>query len=166
MKHLTIVVMATALLSPAVHSCKTSESNYRTAYEQAVTRRQENGNDDTVYNNIRRQATTSTRVVAGDTIKVRRERVKLAEPADGETLAEAYAIAAQFKQVFNARSLRDRLRAAGYSGATLLVTREPLYYVAAGSGTPGDMKSLCDTLSGAGAIAVRPPYPLVLEPVR
>ena len=166
MKQLTICVIAAALAMTVIQSCKTTEANYRAAYEQAVARRKETGVEGTIYDKTRRQAATTKQIVNGDTIAVKRERVKPVEADKGEKLADAYAIAAQFKQIFNARSLRDRLKDSGYEGATLLVTGEPLYYVAAGSGTVSEMDSLCKVLTNAGAIAVRPPYPLVLEPVK
>lgn len=161
------ILIYTALASIALASCKTTEENYRAAYEQAVARRDDNsGIDATVYDKIRREAVTSTRVVNGDTVALKRECVKLAEPIDGETLQQAYLVVAQFKQLFNARSLRDRMKAAGYPDATLLVTREPLYYVALAGGTTEAMSAMCAGLADNDVIAVKPPYPLVLEPVK
>lgn len=164
MKH--IIIIAVAFIA-ALTSCRTSEANYRAAYEQAVNRRDDTpGIDKTVYDKIRREAVSSTRVVGGDTIAVKRERVKLAEPAEGETMQQSYVVVAQFKQLFNARSLCSRLKAGGYPDATLLVTREPLYYVAVAGGSVDAMNIKCVEFAANPAVAVKPPYPLVLEPAK
>ncbi len=164
MKHIIIITLA---VIATLTSCRTSEANYRAAYEQAVSRRDDtSGIDNTVYDKIRREAVSSTRVVNGDTVAVKRERVKLAEPAEGEILQQSYVVVAQFKQLFNARSLCNRLKAGGYPGATLLVTREPLYYVAVAGGSAEAMNVNCAEFAAKPAVAVKPPYPLVLEPAK
>jgi len=147
--------------------CRTSEANYRAAYEQAVAgRKDESGIDSTVYDRIRREAVTVSRVYDGDTVNIRRERVKLVEPADGDRLQEAYVIVAQFKQLFNARSLCKRLKENGYPEATLLSTREPLYYIAVSGGPTGDMVAECCGFARRPVVPVKQPYPLVLQSVR
>ncbi|MDE5635842.1 MAG: hypothetical protein K2I52_06005 [Muribaculaceae bacterium] len=155
---LTSVVMLTG--------CRTSEANYRAAYEQAVAgREEESGIDRTVYDRIRQEAVVSARVVEnGDTVAVRCERVKLVDTDGGVRLQDAYVVVAQFKQLFNARSLCGRLRDSGYPEAVLLSTREPLYYVAISGGTVSDMAVECRRYAAAPAAPVKEPYPLVLEP--
>ena len=58
MKKILIAIAALALMTTA---CKTSEANYRAAYEKAVEAREADQSvDSTIYGNIRRQANTST----------------------------------------------------------------------------------------------------------
>lgn len=158
-----------ALLGAAactVTSCRTSEANYRAAYEQAVAGREDtSGIDNTVYDKIRREAVSSYTVYEGDSIPLKRERVALADPKPEATLSPAYVIVAQFKQKFNAGSLAARLKESGYPDATVLTTREPLYYVAIAAGDRTDMILRCREIAAEPPVAVKEPYPLVLEPV-
>ncbi|MDE6801776.1 MAG: hypothetical protein K2J06_03325, partial [Muribaculaceae bacterium] len=122
------------LLLSALAGCRTTEANYRAAYEKAKAHRDSwNGIDGTVYDEIRRQSRPSTIQIDGHEIPAMKATVKLVDSADGEHPAGRYVVVAQFKQLFNARSMCKRLRESGYEDATLLVTAEPLYYVAAAS---------------------------------
>lgn len=162
-----VFIICMILPVAAFTGCRTSEANYRAAYEQAVAGREdESGIDRTVYDKIRREAVTAVRVVDGDTVSVKRERVRLVEAAAGEKLQEAYVVVGQFKQLFNARSLCKRLQNNGYAGATLLSTREPLYYIAIAGGTTADMVAECRRYADRPVTPVKSPYPLVLQPVR
>lgn len=164
MKHLILSVMAAMAVFTG---CRTTESNYRAAYEQAVAGRQdESGIDNTVYDKIRREGITSTRIVEGDTIAVKRERVKLVDTDASIKMQEAYVVVAQFKQLFNARSLCSRLKGNGYPEAVLLSTREPLYYIAVAGGSTADMAAMCQRYAQSPAAPVKEPYPIVLQPVR
>ncbi|MCM1033988.1 MAG: hypothetical protein NC405_09615, partial [Odoribacter sp.] len=114
-------------------SCKTNEANYRAAYE-AVKEKTENdsGIDGTIYERIRKESVKSRTIVGNDTIPTMIVAVKCVPGVSGPADVKQYNIAvSQFKQVFNAKSLMDRLRAEGYDSATLVVTAEPLYYVIA-----------------------------------
>ena len=148
--------------------CKTTEANYRAAYEQAKTGREENdGLENTIYDAVRRQATTSTRNVDNRQVEVKRERVKIAEAAaQGEKPADYYVLVGQFKQLFNARSLCKRIREAGHNSATILVTAEPLYYIGIPVENINQAVSLNDSLSTEAPIPMKSPYPLVFQPVR
>ena len=163
-----LIITAVTIASVAVITgCRTSEANYRAAYEQAVAgRSDESGIDNTVYDRIRREAITSTRIIDGDTGAVKRERVKPVDAGNGSVPAEAYVVVAQFRQLFNARSLCSRLKANGYPDAMLLSTREPVYYVAIAGGSTDDMASLCLRYASGPVAPVKDPYPLVLQPSR
>lgn len=167
MKTMVRYILGSVLTSIVVLTgCRTSEANYRAAYEQAVAgREEESGIDRTVYDRIRQEAVVSNRVVeGGDTVAVRRERIKPVDTDGGVSLQDAYVVVAQFKQLFNARSLCRRLKDSGYPDAVLLSTREPLYYVAISGGTVSAMSVLCRRYAADPAAPVKEPYPLVLEP--
>lgn len=164
MKHL---VLYSVVLAAVMTGCRTNEANYRAAYEQAVAGRDdESAIDKTVYDKIRREAVTSTRIVDGDTVAIRRERVTLVESEAGDRLQEAYVVVGQFKQLFNARSLCNRLKSNGYPEARLLSTREPLYYISISGGSIDEMTAMCVKYADAPVAPVKSPYPLVLQPVR
>ncbi|MCM1450286.1 MAG: SPOR domain-containing protein [Clostridiales bacterium] len=150
-------------------ACRTTEANYRTAYQQATAGRRDSSNiDNTIYDSFRRKAIKQARIVNGDTLEVKRERVKIQDPTQGQsnTLLQSYVVVAQFKQLFNARSMRDRLKTAGYPDATLLVNGEPLYYVTLGGGDTQASVELLDKFTSNQAITAKAPYPLILEPIK
>lgn len=147
--------------------CRTTEANYKAAYEKAIAGREDDSAvNNTIYENIRRRAVTSTQIVDGDTVAVKRERVKLVEPAAGELMQDAYVVVAQFKQLFNAKSLCARYKEQGYPDARLLATAEPLYYIAIKGGSKDEMLSLCRKYAAKPVLPVKSGYPLVLLPVK
>lgn len=152
----------------ALTGCKTSEANYRQAYETAVTQRQDAaGLDSTIYSRIRNSAKTSSLVVDGDSLPVRTEYIGVTE---GEGIARTdlrryNVVVGQFKQIFNARQMRSRLIDNGYEGAFIVHTREPLYYVVtATSDTPADIYEAWKRVSGDKGIVLRAPLPFILCP--
>ena len=166
MKKNLITIALLAATTAGITSCRTNEANYRAAYEQAVAGREDtSGIDNTVYDKIRREAVSSYTIYEGDSIPLKRERVSLVDPTPGTTLSHAYVVVAQFKQKFNAGSLAARLVENGYADATVLVTREPLYYVAIASGDRTDMILRCREIAANPPVPVKEPYPLVLETV-
>ncbi len=163
MKNVLIITFLSALLLTA---CRTNEANYKAAYEHAVSRKQDttSGIDNTVYDKIRREASGSTTVWNGDTISIKRQHVALVNNEGPKSLQEAYIIVAQFKQIFNAKSMCQRLVDNGNTEACILSTREPLYYVAINSGSKAEMIQLCSELIRKQTVTTKPPYPLVLQP--
>lgn len=112
--------------------CKTTEENYKKAYDAAKSK-EADPLDETIYNKIRREA-TNTQVAVGDTlIDVKREIVKVAEGQDipQERMKRYNVVVAQFKQLFHAKSMKKRIIDAGYHATFIVETREPLYYVVA-----------------------------------
>lgn len=132
MKKLLFIIGAVVTLF-AVQSCKTTEANYRAAYEKAVAGRDEGVDiDSTIYGKVRRQMTPQTVTGSdGRTYEVKSQLVRLTPDGGGirENLREFNVIAGQFKQLFNARSLRERLVDLGYPEAFVVQTAEPYYYV-------------------------------------
>ena len=156
MKKILIAIAALALMTTA---CKTSEANYRAAYEKAVEAREADQSvDSTIYGNIRRQADTSTvEVEPGISTDVRSQLVRITEGGGGirENLHRYCVIVGQFKQKFNAISLRDRLAEAGHPAAFVVETAEPYYYIVLGS--YDDLKQAYDAMQ---AINAKPPVPM------
>lgn len=165
--HPLLYLSAIISLIMSISSCRTTEANYRTAYNRAIDGRRDSSIiDNTIYDSFRRKAINQTKIVGNDTIDIKRDRVKLQDSPTGTPLQSSYAVVAQFKQLFNARSMRDRLKSAGYNDAVLLVTPEPLYYVALGGGDSPAAVTLLKQFSSTPVIATKDPYPLILEPVK
>ncbi len=167
--------MATAaigLLSVLATGCKTSEKNYREAYLVAKEKATEtSGIDNTIYDKIRREAVASRLVTAqGDSLPTMTVGVQCTP--DGYAVPDSvgrYSLAvAQFKQVFNARSLASRLRQNGsWPGAMVLQTAEPLYYVVVATSSSLDqIASDYKRLTEGNSVAMKDPYPWILIPAR
>lgn len=158
-----VLIAATALFS-----CKTTEENYRAAYEKTMAARQEStALDSTIYGAARRQMRhAELRTADGRSVEVRRLTLRLTDgqhPANME-FQPFNIVAGQFKQLFNASSLRDRLIAAGYSDAFVAETAEPYYYVVAKS-TP-DITAAADALEALkvkAPVKMKEPCPFILE---
>lgn len=163
---LTAIITSAVLL--AFSSCKTTEANYRAAYETAR-QSQYTGIDSTVYAKIRQEAVPSTVTVGGDSIHMKTEFV-IATGTKGQPTQQVMrygVVTGQFKQVFNARAMLKRLTDHGYTGAYIVETREPLFYVIAKGSN--DLDQAVKDLKEVGAdknIGLRAPMPWLLQSAR
>lgn len=152
-------------------SCKPTEQNYRQAYEKTVAGRDESKRDSTIYGEMRRNMQHEIgSVEAGERkVSVVSAFVKVT-PGVGEekaVLRKYCAVAAQFKQMFNARSMCERLLANGYPEAFVMQTGEPYYYVVAGSydQLPPAMEML-QRLSHDESLKLKDPMPMLVQPAQ
>lgn len=164
-KLLNIIVIFAALT--LVVGCKTSEANYRAAYEKAVSARDaDEAIDSTVYGQVRRQMKTVTmQTTDGRHIEVQSQFVRVTKDGGGipENLKSFNVVAGQFKQLFNAKSLRERLTDLGYPGAFVVETAEPYYYVVVGSYTNSTQAAdALDDLRRAKPVPMKAPLPFIL----
>lgn len=165
MKKLLFYMAGVVML--ALPACKTTEANYRAAYETAKERSRSGDLDSTVYARIRREARPATVKVGNDTLPLITQNVKLTTEgaSAGASLRRYNLVVAQFKQIFNAKSMKQRLIDGGYPEALIVETREPLYYVIAES-----YDNAAAALAGLNAIKAAPPlvmkdpFPWILQP--
>ncbi len=163
----TAPVIVLALMLPALFSCKTTEANYRAAYEKTMEARQTQADiDSTIYGAYRRAMGSATVDTPDGSVDVRIQRVRVTEGGGGtnESLRRYNVVVGQFKQLFNAMSLRDRLADAGYAGAFVVETAEPYYYIILSSfdDASSAARSL-DTFAASPVIAMREPCPFILD---
>ncbi len=173
MKSLTraIILAAAALVAAgAFTACRTTEANYRAAYEKAVAARDEGTDiDSTVYGRVRRRADVRTVDTPSGPVELRRQDVAVTEGQDfgQDALARYGVVAAQFKQRFNAESLRSRMAAAGFDSTIVVETAEPLYYVVVASYPHIDQAIAgLETLRASSPVALREPCPFILDAFR
>lgn len=160
MKKLSIFVILLGVLS----SCKTTEANYRAAYEKTVAAR-ENAETETIYGAERRSLSEKAVIVGNDTIPVYIEHVSVVTRGDEAPAdVKAYSVVAgRFKQKFNAFSLRDRLAAAGYADAAVLQTAEPYYYIIVSSHDKAtEAKAALTSLKKKEPVVMSEPLPFIL----
>lgn len=162
-----IYILALAI---AVTACRTSEANYRAAYEKAVAGREESAPvDSTIYGVVRRQMRTTMLSTGSDTVQLRVMHISVA-PDEGEKqphpdVATGYGVVAgQFKTLFNARSLCSRIREAGYPDAFVVQTAEPYYYVIATWQPEGNAAiATAKEFEAKSPVALRKPLPYLLQ---
>lgn len=167
-KTFRMALFAVATLPILVGSgCRTNEENYRRAYEAAKQKQVEEAGGETIYNKIRREARQSATTAGGDTIAYTTQFVLVTKDlgATPASLKRYNLVAGQFKQLFHAKSLMNRLRQAGYSDSFVVQTREPYYYViAASSDAIADIVALLKQFETAPPMKLVDPCPWILRP--
>lgn len=158
----TTIISAILLIA---EGCKTTEENYRAAYETAR-QNQYSGVDSTIYAKIRQEAVPSVILEGGDSIRMQTEFVTATKAKDGTApqVKRYGVVVGQFKQVFNARAMLSRIAANGYPDAYIVETREPLYYVVAvGSDTPQQAAKDLRRIAADKSMSLRQPLPWILQ---
>ncbi|MCM1440403.1 MAG: hypothetical protein NC131_14540 [Roseburia sp.] len=168
MKHITFIAAVTVA---TLTGCKTTEANYRAAYETAVGQREAREADGSVSTAKLQQfnAPRPKLTPEGDTIMVRMERVSPTKIDGVQTvgsLKQNNIVVGQFRQLFNARAMLERLLAGGYPDAFVAQSAGPIYYVVALSSakTTGIAADL-DRVKADSTMKLREPLPFVLCPL-
>ena len=165
-----LILMAIALIALGFVACKPTENNYRKAYERTIARDSvRTPFEQTIYGRYRRDVQTIPMHAGTDTVNVHSTRVYLTdgEGARREQMRKFCVVIAEFKQLLNARSIRDRFKAAGYADAFIVQTAEPYYYVIAASyPTLADALTLKNHLTQSTPVALKAPCPYILVPTQ
>ena len=138
MKHtavLSYLTMAAMLLS--MSACKTTEANYRAAYEAARETRAtaDDGLDEETRAALQREAQNGPEASSVNT-------VFFAVTENSDITAPQYCIAVnRFRQQFNAKELCGRLQQSGYYGAFVGKTADQNFYVMLGGDDDFDKAS-------------------------
>lgn len=160
-------IFVPALMLLALAGCKTNESNYRAAYEVAR-QHQQGAVDDETYSLIKQEEMPATMAVGSDTLRVKTEIVAMYrdEATDAGVGMKSYnVVVGQFRQVFNAKAMRDRLATYGYT-PYIVATREPLYYVVAvGCDSKTAVVEEIKKVESDKNLVMKQPFPWVLTPV-
>jgi hypothetical protein len=169
MKRVTLLLLIGAAIASTLTGCKTTEENYRAAYEIAKQKNDENdGIEGTIYEKIRKEAISSRLIVDGDSIPMSTVSVSIAaNTATPEQVLPYSIVINQFKLEFNARSQAERLDSQGYHGAFVLATAEPLYYVVAATyATPEEAAKGYAKIIKDKNLTLKSPFPWILKPAR
>ncbi len=147
-------------------SCRTTEANYRGAYELA---KQPNEQHDSLTANLIANEQAPTIVNVGDeTMKLRKEYVSLVadEGATKDMLRQYNVVVGRFRQIFNARSMASRMSSLGYK-SYILVNRTPAYFVAvASTDSINEALQLYKSVELDTRVVYKAPFPWVLEPAQ
>lgn len=166
MKRLLFFALICALFS----GCKTTEANYRAAYEVAREARDAKASEDDGLDPETRamlarqkQRGVSRQIVGSDTLSVTTLFVKM---TSGEPdRVPRYSVAVNsFSQKFNAQAMMQRLRENGYPGAYVFETGTPDYYVAtAGSDSIEALPLLLEQSQRAADKGMRSGFPKIIQ---
>lgn len=162
-----ILLFASVIVLFTMIGCKTTEENYRSAYELAKQKQYDTG-DSLSTLGLKNELTPKMVAFGSDTLPTRIESVSLTKSGGGSVsgLRRFCVAVGDFRQIFNAKSLRERLIDAGYADAFLLRNRMDQYYVIAITTTDAHTASMViDSLKSDSTLVLKAPYPYVLQPV-
>lgn len=164
MRFLIFVIAAVGLLS----SCKTTEANYRAAYDVAKARQVEQQRDDEYDEDTMRllersrQRGESTHIVGADTIKVTTVFVKMTQ-GEHDRVPRYSVVLNRFSQIFNAKAMCRRLRENGFPNAYIFESATPEYYVATdGSNEITEMPEMLKKAQKSERLGAKNGYPKVI----
>jgi len=165
MKRITLYIAVAALL--AAGACKTNEANYRAAYEAAKEKIDTDNADIDVA--LMDKERPRPMVFGADTLPTRSFFIGYTTDGGADkdrSLVKGYCVVVgKFKQVFNARSMRQRLIANGYPSALVIHDTLKDYYVIAT--TTNDTRQAAIDLAKVRAdssLVLKSPFPYVLLP--
>ena len=119
--------MTLALLLTA---CYTTEENYKAAYDKAKERTRENMGG-TIYDMSQAERVRATEIINGDSVRLLRSYFNVVDDKY-ENTKKFGVVVAEFDQILNARSYRDRLKQnEGFQSYVVYTNREKKYCVVA-----------------------------------
>lgn len=164
MKKLLLIAVTIWAAGSAFLGCKTTEENYRRAYETATAKQNAAYTDDEVGRMAAEEAIPRT-VYKGDSIPMRGMWVNTVRLDSLSTRARRYnVVAGRYRQKFTAMSMVERFRHNGYDGALLLIDKDQLFYVAPLSTDTLDRAvEVWQQLSASSPVALQSPFPYILK---
>lgn len=165
MKRYPILIL---ILAAIVAGCKTTEENYRAAYERAVDAKDDRDSAGNIYGSQSDKPMQQYVAFGNDTLAITVEPLSKVKESDTDTAAmRLYNVAVgRFRQQFNAFSMRGRVAEAGYGGAIVAADADSHYYVIAVSvSTPAEASRALEKIKSEGieGVAIRPPMPEVIR---
>lgn len=126
MKRLLYCITLALLLT----ACYTTEENYKAAYDKAKERTRENMGG-TIYDMSQAERVRATEIINGDSVRLFRSYFNVVDDKY-ENTKKFGVVVAEFDQLLNARSYRDRLKQnEGFQSYVVYTNREKKYCVVA-----------------------------------
>ena len=126
MKRLLYCITLALLLT----ACYTTEENYKAAYDKAKERTRENMGV-TIYDMSQAERVRATEIINGDSVRLLRSYFNVVDDKY-ENTKKFGVVVAEFDQILNARSYRDRLKQnEGFQSYVVFANREKKYCVVA-----------------------------------
>lgn len=164
MKNIVYIVIIIALIC-SISACKTTEQNYRAAYELA---QQKKAGTDTVTDRlIDREAGPAQVTVGGISLPMKTEYTRPVRDLEGFNINDFQkynVVIASFRQLFNAKSVRKRAIEAGFDKAFIVINNEQVYYVIAAScATPAEAEAALKKVNDVKPVVMKSPYPYIMR---
>lgn len=167
MKKIFFILGILALLGAV--SCKTTEANYRAAYEKVMEKQTETG--DSLTTAMLRKSQEPSTITFNEngkqyplpvlTVPVNRK----VDAGQQDGLRLYCVTVGRFKQVFNAKSMCERLVGDGYAEACVVHDRQNYYYVVASSAaSPAAATEQLEAVRADKRLSLRAPFPYILRP--
>lgn len=147
-------------------SCRTTEKNYREAYELA---KGTGTLQDTLIANLIAEDQAPVEVeVAGRIMKMRKEYVSIVTDKDvtKDMLKRFNVVVGRFKQLFNARSMATRMSSLGYSSFVVVDRTSSYFVVAAATDMSEEALVMYEKVLSDNRVVYKTPFPWVLEPAQ
>lgn len=158
----SIIVLLSILTNT---SCGTNEENYKNAYEKAKEHKTDTIGS-TIYTRVREMSREENVMLGDELVKVTVEYVSAAKDAGftNAQLKKYNVVVGQFKQIFHAKSMRNRMAAGGYEESIIVATSEPLYYVIAlSSQSLSEVKNIADSIGLKSPVKLKDDFPWILR---
>lgn len=166
MKPRTMIIILSVISFPAFFSCKTTEANYRQAYEAASHKQAQEG-DSAITAGLYNQSRPKDMVFGNVTLPVITTGIKITKDGGMELsrLKRFNTVAGTFRQIFNASSMRERLVKSGYPEAFILQNAYGTYYVLTSTtDSAEEAYENMERLRGDKSLRLRNPLPYILRP--
>lgn len=158
-------LLTIALLAILFSACHSNEANYKAAYDKARAKKIEVV-DDEFAALIKAEKRRNLEVVNGDSVRVEHAYMNVTDGQQTDAL-RYNVVVGQFKQLFNARTYRDRLKSEGGYPSVLLygsVERDKKYYVVIKSFSELDVAAaFLKNLRRQSAVKILETEPWILE---
>lgn len=149
-------------------ACKTTEANYKAAYETTVAHQREKAAGDHEGMTVAGAPNpAATQIGNGITVPMTTAWIGYSKEegvADRDTVQKYNIVVARFRQIFNARQMQARLRQSGYPEALILRTTDAYFVATATTAQPDSAAKDLDRVAADSTLRLRPPYPFVLRP--
>ena len=164
MKQIIYIAIIIAIFS-TISACKTTEQNYRAAYELA---QQKKTDTDTITDRlINREAGPARVTVDGVSLPMKAEYTRPIRDLEGFNIGDFKkynVVIASFRQLFNAESVRKRAIEGGFDKAFIVINNEQVYIVIAEScSTPAEAEAALKKVNDAKPVVMKSPYPYIMR---
>ncbi len=158
-----LVLLFVAAAVAGMTSCKSNEANYRAAYDRTVERQREmEGVDEATFARIEAERTANTAVVGGDSVRMVVNRVNIVDAATAD-LKPYGVVVGEYKQLFNARSFRDRLKKEGHQSYVVKDSESNYYVIAEGFDSPVEAADFMKDIPNRIKMKIPIPKPWILS---
>lgn len=166
MRYKYFAYMAAVAMASVTFGCKTTEANYKAAYEKTVEKMNADLDSTQIAAIDKEKEVPLKTAEDGVMLPMKTEFVKVTPDlgATNEMLKRYSIVVASFRQLFNAKSMRERITDAGYTRALVANDTNSNYYVIAfSSDSAKEVEAELARVKGDEMFNFKNPFPWVLR---